>query len=318
MPESQGVQDICGLEIEGVDSCRRSVLHFSTLLINYPAFRVSGSREQAAEAERAAAEAKAQKLEAELAALREEAACATPQAVLAKCRSRNCELEVSLERAEQEKAAAERERDSIMKQLEKVERELSKYEHQVVTGDYDRRITKVLHFVNNPTALALAKASKNKAANERERLQFDNNKLMQEVEVLRAGATDAVKAAAEAAAKARAEGIDKDKVNQRLKEMFKERIQSFREAVYLLTGFRIDMTNDRDSPQLRLRSMYADSEEDHILFQWEQDGLQLMETPFASRLETKIFTYLSTCNSVPAFLSNLTLELFEKQTWQGP
>jgi hypothetical protein len=34
-------------------------------------------------------------------------------------------------------------------------------------------------------------------------------------------------------------GLDSSKMNQRLKEMFKERITSFREAVYLLTGFRV-------------------------------------------------------------------------------
>jgi mitotic spindle assembly checkpoint protein MAD1 len=254
----------------------------------------------------------------ELETLQSAAVGQTPQAVLAKSRSRVRELEASLERAEQERDIITKDRDSIMKQLERVEKELSQYEHQVVTGDYDKRTTKVLHFTNNPTAIALARSSSDRVENEMAQLRLENDRLSQEVEVLREGATDAVKAAAAAAAKARAEGIDKDKVNQRLKEMFKERIQFFREGVYLLTGFKIDMTSDRDSPQLRLRSMYADNESDHLLFQWEPDGLQLMETPFASRLDSKIFTYLSTCNSVPAFLSNLTLELFEKQTWQGP
>jgi hypothetical protein len=32
---------------------------------------------------------------------------------------------------------------------------------------------------------------------------------------------------------------DSNKLNQRLKEMFKERITSFREAVYLLTGYKV-------------------------------------------------------------------------------
>ena len=34
-------------------------------------------------------------------------------------------------------------------------------------------------------------------------------------------------------------GTDSNKLNQRLKEMFKERITSFREAVYLLTGYKV-------------------------------------------------------------------------------
>ena len=34
---------------------------------------------------------------------------------------------------------------------------------------------------------------------------------------------------------------DSNKMNQRLKEMFKERITSFRECVYLLTGYKVRM-----------------------------------------------------------------------------
>lgn len=36
---------------------------------------------------------------------------------------------------------------------------------------------------------------------------------------------------------------DSAKLNQRLKEMFKERITSFREAVYLLTGYKVADTS---------------------------------------------------------------------------
>jgi DNA anti-recombination protein RmuC len=36
-----------------------------------------------------------------------------------------------------------------------------------------------------------------------------------------------------------ASAADSSKLNQRLKEMFKERITSFREAVYLLTGYKV-------------------------------------------------------------------------------
>ena len=58
--------------------------------------------------------------------------------------------------------------------------------------------------------------------------------------------------------------------------MFKERITSFREAVYLLTGFKVDLyttdvpTNGQateESKRLRLRSMYAESPDDSLLFQ---------------------------------------------------
>ena len=41
------------------------------------------------------------------------------------------------------------------------------------------------------------------------------------------------------AAAAAAAVADASKLNQRLKEMFKERITSFRESVYLLTGYKV-------------------------------------------------------------------------------
>jgi hypothetical protein len=66
--------------------------------------------------------------------------------------------------------------------------------------------------------------------------------------------------------------------------MFKECITSFREAVYLLTGFKVDLYNGSDQgpgpdmsqiqgsgsggeKRLRLRSMFAESPEDSLLFQ---------------------------------------------------
>lgn len=53
------------------------------------------------------------------------------------------------------------------------------------------------------------------------------------------------------------------------------------------------------------------------IVQWKGDTLELLETEFASRLDQKLFAYLTSCNSVPAFLSNVTIELFESQTFLG-
>jgi mitotic spindle assembly checkpoint protein MAD1 len=115
-------------------------------------------------------------------------------------------------------------------------------------------------------------------------------------------------------------GPDSSKLNQRLKEMFRERITCFREAVYLLTGYKIDLhspdgTVGAAHPRLKLRSMYAEDPEDALLFQWRGDSLELMETPFAKNIDPRLLSILRGTNSVPAFLANVTLELFEKQTF---
>lgn len=49
--------------------------------------------------------------------------------------------------------------------------------------------------------------------------------------------------------------------------------------------------------------------------QWKGDVLQLLDTPFAEKLDSKSFAYLTTYNSVPAFLANTTLQLFDNQTF---
>lgn len=51
--------------------------------------------------------------------------------------------------------------------------------------------------------------------------------------------------------------------NQRLKEVFRTKIQEFRKACYELTGYQIVMTSDN---QYRLNSVYAEHKEDCLIF----------------------------------------------------
>lgn len=114
--------------------------------------------------------------------------------------------------------------------------------------------------------------------------------------------------------------IDTTKVNARLKEVFKEKIAQYREAVYLLTGYRIDLLTvdsiPRAQTRLRLRSMYGERPEDAIEFMWrDQVTLELLDSPFVSdHLDQRFLRYLQASKSVPAFLASVTLDLQEKQT----
>jgi mitotic spindle assembly checkpoint protein MAD1 len=68
--------------------------------------------------------------------------------------------------------------------------------------------------------------------------------------------------------------------------------------------------------ELRLRSMFAEHEEDELAFRFESDGsIQMIQTPFAAQLDRKMLAYLTICHSIPAFLSTVTVTLFEKQTF---
>ncbi len=260
----------------------------------------------------------------ELKELRGEVVNSTPGKVLENTQDRVRELEEVCRKLEQE-------RYTTTKQLERVERELAAYEREAATGipieGKGRRggapTTKVLHLVSNPAAIAFAKSAGEDYCGNVETALMENIKgttldeTFQEVSSsdITSSRNSGKVSGKLSGSKGQDKEVDKDKVNQRLKEKFKEMIGTFRNAIYLLTGYKIDMITEGDVPQLRLRSMYSEQENDDLVFQWNKEGLQLMETPFAKHLDRKIFTYLSTCDSVPAFLSNLTLELFEKRTF---
>ena len=55
-----------------------------------------------------------------------------------------------------------------------------------------------------------------------------------------------------------------ERKNKRLKEVFAQKIQEFREACYSLTGYRIDAVQDQ---KYKLISMYAERSSDCLLFQ---------------------------------------------------
>ena len=110
-------------------------------------------------------------------------------------------------------------------------------------------------------------------------------------------------------------GVDPATLHARLKERFREHLNWFRDAVYLLTGFKVDMQGlGEGHPQVRLRSMFAEREDDSLLFAWSDDGVNLLATPFADQLDERLFANLKFCNSVPAFLASVQLNLFERQT----
>lgn len=88
--------------------------------------------------------------------------------------------------------------------------------------------------------------------------------------------------------------------------------------MHLLTGFKVDLKKSNGTELLRLRSVYADHEDDELLVRMEANGaLELLETDYCAQINQRVFAYLTTCRSFPAFLATLTLHLFEKQTFQG-
>ena len=62
-------------------------------------------------------------------------------------------------------------------------------------------------------------------------------------------------------------------------------------------------------------SLYVNLTPVLVVFQSSAKGeMMLLATDFSSQLTDQIETYLSRFNSIPAFLSSITLELFNRQT----
>jgi len=171
-------------------------------------------------------------------------------------------------------------------------------------GSFNAETTQVLHLKETPLAQAL-----------KEEIQV----LKRQLEAATSRPSSASRHGTPLAA-----GPDPEKLNRRLKENFKEQIALFREGVYLMTGYKVDMlptTGDDGSnrPTFRVRSVFAEREEDHLMFKWPKadpaTSLDLLETEFARILSTTpAYAYMTKFHSLPAFLASTQLSLFEKQT----
>nr|CCA14771.1 mitotic spindle assembly checkpoint protein MAD1 put [Albugo laibachii Nc14]CCA26769.1 mitotic spindle assembly checkpoint protein MAD1 put [Albugo laibachii Nc14] len=159
--------------------------------------------------------------------------------------------------------------------------------------DFDAEVTKVLHLALNPTSEVLEQ--------NRPRASENSGK------------------ASSPTTTTSYETVEGQKMlNQRLKEVFRDQIQQYREAIYLLTGYKVDLRKSNGSELLRLRSMYAVQKDDELLVRMDKTGnLELLDTEYCRQIDQRVLGYLTTCRSFPAFLGNLTLHLFEKQTFQG-
>ena len=95
-------------------------------------------------------------------------------------------------------------------------------------------------------------------------------------------------------------------------QIFGRKITEFREVCYNLTGYKIEVNDN----VFKLSSMFAESEGDCHMYQKDTNSaMQFLETDFSKAVPHIINRYLRRSNSIPAILSSLTLELYEKQTF---
>eukprot|EP01134_Creolimax_fragrantissima_P001295 CFRG1295T1 len=214
--------------------------------------------------------------------------------------------------------------DQVATQLAQAQEELRKYRvnpkplptsGETATDscalDYDPHTTKVLHMRTNPTV------------SEREKVQQD---LMDEVSRLKEELSRVHPDGGGADGMASIKMMDENRGlreqlktatnrNNVIKQMFSKNFDQFREVVFTLFGFKIDMD---ELHRYKLRSLYADSPDDYLLFKGSDGSgrVDLLETEYSNQMSGKIEAYLGTCRSIPAFLSSITLDLFQNQTFR--
>ncbi|XP_010001578.1 PREDICTED: mitotic spindle assembly checkpoint protein MAD1 [Chaetura pelagica] len=216
-------------------------------------------------------------------------------------------LRLKIEELEAERSKLEEENRSLQMKLEKL----------TLQGDYDPSRTKVLHFSMNPASLA-----KQQRKEEQQQLQEECERLRELVRVLEGGgsipenlegALSGLPSKKEVL-KLKKQVESAELKNQRLKEVFQTKIQEFRKVCYTLTGYQIDITTES---QYRLTSIYAEHQGDCLLFKASSSSggkMQLLETEFSRTIRELIELHLLRQDSIPAFLSALTLDLFSRQT----
>lgn len=217
-------------------------------------------------------------------------------------REKIANLEKALEKCEQEKYTLE-----------------CRIEQRHLQGDYDPTKLKVLHFKMNPIDMAVEQRRE-----EVTKLKEENERLKQRIKLLEEneGRIEDLTVAVEQKLKEPGSSKDIEEIrsqlttaelkNKRLMEAFKKTSQEIREVCYQLTGYKIDIPT---SNQYRLTSMYAESPSDFLLFKQNSSGdIEMLGTSFSSTVQDLMEMYLIRQDSIPAFLSSVTLELFSRQT----
>lgn len=81
-------------------------------------------------------------------------------------------------------------------------------------------------------------------------------------------------------------------------QVFKKKIQEFREACYALTGYKIDVIRDN---QYRLQSMYAERSTDDLLFEVSSTATEYQQYSLVLQL-IKLTVHLNVGNELEMFL----------------
>ncbi|KAG5677342.1 hypothetical protein PVAND_007108 [Polypedilum vanderplanki] len=185
------------------------------------------------------------------------------------------------------------------------------------TNVMDDERFKIIHFANNPAKIAQEQAANEviKLRAEVERLKLRNRKLEEGNDDLNTRSNETLNMTLNIKdmQKLREEHKTLQSKYRENEEIFKSINQELREVVYMLFGYKLDRYGNSN---YRITSMYADNENDELLFRLNEMGsLEMLESDYSKLLSGFMNQYLNGPNgSLPAFTSALTLELVNRMT----
>ncbi|KAI5066038.1 hypothetical protein GOP47_0018662 [Adiantum capillus-veneris] len=178
--------------------------------------------------------------------------------------------------------------------------ELASAELKLGRGDYDPSCTKVVHMVENLDA----NSEKKVLLAEIQRLQ-EKIKALEE-ETFSSASRNAASRNAELSV-LRDQVSSLEKREARYKKVFAEKISVFRQACCLLFGYSVEMSEEQQLSTgmtvtlFTLQSIYAQSDDESIVFQFESNHMNLLANEYVSSPEISRMVRFNLLQSSPVF-----------------
>ncbi|CAN1147386.1 Mitotic spindle checkpoint protein MAD1 [Linum perenne] len=210
---------------------------------------------------------------------------------------------------------------SLERESDRLHSEISLLESKLGHGDFSAANTKVLRMVNT---LAVDNDAKQTIEALQSELQKTKEKL-QALEELKSQPGDAGKLVdsyiSGKVTQLKEQIATLEKREERYKTVFADRISVFRRACCELFGYKIVM-DERQRPngipvtRFTLQSIYAQSEDEKLEFEYESGNTNIVANEYtsASEISRQVEIFIRKMNSIPAFTANLTVESFNRRT----
>ncbi|PSR80959.1 putative spindle assembly checkpoint protein [Coniella lustricola] len=212
--------------------------------------------------------------------------------------------------------------DTLKTQFKLMEKELSVAREQLAASERSSS-TRILELRNNPTAKheAVKQATINELRTENQQLRAIILNGESGTSAFQSVPVSTLISLQRDLANAKGETHSAKKQCQRLKEVWKDKSDEFKEAVFALLGWHVTFI---PSNKMRVESVYYASESDEhersITFDGDRGSMKFGGGPrseFALKLSDLTKYWVREKNCIPGFLAALTLEFYEQAVQEG-